>query len=72
MAKKPRKPPKGQMCDAHVDVDYSGHSPHLVRCPNLATLVVKTKPFPWDQYLCDSCYAGMKERPLYKDKMVLQ
>jgi hypothetical protein len=43
-------------CDAYIGVDYSKHSPVILRCKNLATRVVKTgKPGVFSElWLCDS------------------
>jgi hypothetical protein len=43
------------MCDMHTSIDYSHHDPLLIRCPNHATISVKTLNY-FETWICQDCY----------------
>jgi len=56
----PRKPPPDTQCDAHTDIDYSGPSPRVIRCKNIA--IETCKSVVSQAWLCSSCAESLAER----------
>jgi hypothetical protein len=48
-----RKPPPNTGCDCVIEVLYDGGSIRLRRCPNLATVTIKS--FPAEAWICQDC-----------------
>lgn len=51
-----KKVPKDKKCDGYLGVDYSRHTPQVLRCQAPATKVAPKFSLGWDAYFCDSCY----------------
>ena len=55
-----RRPPEGQRCDTRTCVDYTHVGPRILKCQNLATVVLEN--YASTVWLCEACAKAIEER----------